>query len=359
VADAHSEQDRSEPATPFKLEEARRRGQVAKSVEINSIVVLSITLAAALAFGTAAFAELMEMATQLLVEAGRARLGSSYLTGLYAWAGGGMFYLVGPLLLAVLVGAALASILQTGPVFSFEPLRPDFKRLNPAEGFKRLLSMRTVFEAGKTVVKLGVLGATTVVVVGAMLPDVLSLLQRTPESYPRFFVERGGFLMFCLLMGFLAIALVDLTFTRWDYLKRMRMSRRELRDEVKRREGDPQVRSKRRELQRALRKKSASTARVPDADVLITNPTHLAIGLEYRRGEMAAPRVICKGSDQVAARMRELAFRHRVPVVEDPPLARALYRSTELDAPIPEDTYPAVARILRGVFDTRAAGARS
>ena len=348
-------QERSEPATPFKLEEARKRGQVTKSVELNSLVVLSIALLATLSAGSWGFQRTLAISASLFNEAGRATLTPRYLFGLFEWVGEGVAALLAPLVLLVMIGGILAGLLQTGPVFSFHPLKPDFKRLNPVEGFKRLFSMRAVFEAVKSIVKLALLGVITWLVLVAFLPDLTGLLQRSPGTYAAFVIEHGALLLFFLVLGFLAVTLADLAFTRWDFLKKMRMSRRELREEHKRREGDPHVLAKRRELQRAMRKKVASVAKVKDADVLITNPTHLAVALQYTRGQMPAPRLIAKGADEVAAKMRELAFRHRVPVVEDPPLARRLFRSVDLDGYIPEDTYPLVAAVLRGVLKARAA----
>ena len=355
MAEESGAQERTEPATPFKLEEARKQGQVAKSLELNSLVVLSLMLLATLAFGGWGFKQTLWLGQRTMNEIGRSELHPRYLFGLYEWAADALVYILSPLVLLAMVGGIVAGLIQTGPVFSFKPLKPDFKRLNPVEGFKRVFSMRTVFEGFKVSLKLAVLGIVTYLVIRSLVPALTGLLQRPPASYPAFLIEQGALLLFFLLLAFVGIALIDVSFTRYDYLKKMRMSRRELREEHKRREGDPQVRAKRRELQRALRKKNASTSRVKDADVLITNPTHLAVALEYRRGEMVAPRVIAKGADQVALHMRELAFRHRVPVVENPPLARRLFRSVDLDQSIPEDTYPMVAGVLRGVLAARAA----
>lgn len=355
MAEPSDGQERTEPATPFKLEEARKQGQVAKSMEFNSLVALSLVLLASLSFGIWGLRETMGLSARLFNEAGRAHVHPRYLFGLFEQVAERFFYILSPLVLLVMVGGVVAGLVQTGPVFSFRPLKPDFKRLNPVEGFKRVFSMRSLFEAGKSLIKLAIVGFVTYLAVKAFIPELMGLLQRHPAAYPAFVVQHVGLLLFFLVLGLLAVALFDLGFTRWEYLKKMRMSRRELREEHKRREGDPQVRSKRRELQRALRKKVASTSRVKDADVLITNPTHVAVALQYERGKMPAPRVISKGAGDVALKMRALAFRHRVPVVEDPPLARRLFRSVELDEFIPEELYPVVGGVLRGILQARAA----
>lgn len=350
MADDSSAQERTEPATPFKLEEARKQGQVAKSTDFNSLVVLSLLLVASLSFAVWGLRQTLSLGAGLFNEAGRADLQPRYLFGLYEWVGAGALHLLSPLVLLVMAGGIITGLMQTGPVFSFKPLKPDFKRLHPVEGFKRVFSMRALFEAGKSLLKLAILGLVTYLTVRAFVPELAGLLQRSPSTYPSFVIRHGALLLFFLLLGLLATGLLDLGFTRWEYLRKMRMSRRELREEHKRREGDPQIRAKRRELQRALRKKVNSTARVKDADILITNPTHFAVALEYRRGEMPAPKLISKGAGDVALRMRELAFRYRVPVIEDAPLARRLFRFVELDDFIPEETYPAVAGAMRAVL---------
>ncbi len=180
-------------------------------------------------------------------------------------------------------------------------------------------------------------------------------MDRDPQTFAPFLLDSARGLVFKLLIALLVVALIDLLYTRWDYARQMRMSRREIKEEVKRREGDPHVRAKLRELQKEAAKRAGSLQRVPEADVLITNPTHLAVALRYERHEMAAPVVLAKGAGEHAARMRELAGRHRVAVVEDRPLARALYRGVGVDQAIPEEFYPAVAGILARVFRARQA----
>jgi flagellar biosynthesis protein FlhB len=354
MADAPTDQDRSEAATPFKLEEARRRGQVFKSPELNSLAVLGICLLAMLAFGEWAFLKTMTLGQHILNEAGRGELTIAHVSALLRWIAEQAIFILSPLLVLVMIVGVVTNLLQTGPVFSFYPLKPDFSRLNPVQGLKRLFSVRALYEGVKTLIKLAMLGAIVYWVVRDSLGVLVGLLDRSLRSYPNLLLHRVASELFLLLLGFLAIALLDVSFSRWEFLKKMRMSRRELRDEVKRREGDPQVRAKRRELQRALRKKSGSVSKVKEADLLITNPTHLAVALKYARGEMPAPKVISKGSGEMALKMRGLAHRYGVTVVEDPVLARRLFRQVELDEYIPEDAYPAVAMILRRIAAQRA-----
>ena len=179
--------------------------------------------------------------------------------------------------------AVLSNMVQTGPIFTFFPLKPDPKRLNPVQGFKRVFSRRMLFEALKTFVKLGLITATAYFVIDDMFPHLLAMPQIDPKAYPAVLLDAITSLVFKLVLVLLIVALLDLMYTRWDFGKKMRMSRREVKDEHKRREGDPHVRAKIKELQREAAKRSKSLGRVPDADVLITNPTHFAVAQQNDR----------------------------------------------------------------------------
>jgi len=351
---AEQELDRSETATPFKLDEARKRGVVPKSTEVNAAVALLSGLLAIGAFGPWMAQRLMQLSRRILegmdqeifdIEHLRAWLGSIAAEALFA---------LSPVFALVVIGAVLANLLQTGPVFSAMPLKPDFSKLSPATGLKRLFSARTLFEGLKSVIKL-----TIYVVIGyfflrSTLSTLPALYHRPPHAQASIFGGEVQRLLSYLSLGAIAIAGADLIFSRWEFLRRMRMSRRELKDEVRRREGDPHVRRRRRELQRELRKRSASLGKVKDSDVLITNPTHVAVALKYRRGKAVAPEVTAKGAGDLARQMRAVAFRHRVPIVPNPRLARDLYRDVRIGRPIPEAHYSAVADVLRWVYQIKS-----
>lgn len=353
MALSDSDQDKTEQATPFKLEEARRRGQVFKSPEITSLTVLSMGLLAALAFSGWALERMLLLTQRLLAEAGTLSLEVTQARDLLTATGKGGLLILAPLLVLGAIGGLAANILQTGPVFSFFPLKPDFKRINPAEGFKRVFSMRSVYEGVKAMLKLGILGAVLYLIISSHLPELVALFQARPAQLPQVLVDLSTAALFFLLLAFVGPAALDFAYSRWEYLKKMRMSTRELKDEFKRREGDPLIRRKRREAQQALRKRSASAGRVRSADVLIVNPIHLAVAVQYRRGRMPAPRVVAKGAGELALAMRRLAFHHGISIVENKALARDLYRRVALDAYIPEDRYAVVARILRRVAHRR------
>lgn len=353
AAAEQGDQDRTEEATPFKLEEARKRGQVLKSPEISSLGILAMALFVSTAFGLWTIRRLLELSRDIFHEAGRSSLSIPYVLDLLTWMTNKALFILSPLLALVVIAAIGINFLQTGPVFSFFPLKPDFTRLNPAQGFKRVFSVRALYEGLKSFLKFGLIAAVVYAVVMHFLPEMLSLPQRSLAAYPGVLQHIATFALLVILISFAVLAVADAAYSRWEFNKKMRMSRRELRDEVRRREGDPQIKSRRRELLRSLRKNAKSISRVGDADLLITNPTHFAVALEYDRNTMPAPRIISKGAGDLAARMRQLAFHHGVTIIRDPVLAQKLYREGELDGYIPQDTYQQVAGLIRPILAAR------
>ncbi|MES9851148.1 MAG: flagellar biosynthesis protein FlhB [Candidatus Thiodiazotropha sp. L084R] len=350
MAEQQTEQDRTEPATPTKLRDAKRRGQVNKSLEVNSLFLLSLGVALSYLFGQRMVSMQLEMSQQLLSNAHRIALDPVHAMLLFEQVVDQMVLIFWPAMAALISMAVIMNIAQTGPVFSFFPLKPDMSRINPVSGFKRLFSTKLLFEFIKTLIKLILFSGILYFAIASLLPSLISLLDYDPDGYPVYIATNVNLIVFKLLAVILLVALLDLLYTRWDFAKRMRMSRREIKEEVKRREGDPQIRAKIKELQREAAKRAGSLRRVPEADVLITNPTHLSIALTYHRGSMSAPRVIAKGAGELAWKMREVARLHQVPLVENKHLARRLFRSVDIDHPINEELYPIVAKILVRVF---------
>jgi flagellar biosynthesis protein FlhB len=341
---AEKEQNPTEQATPFKLEEARKQGQVAKSLDFNTLVMIWGLLGLATIWGASAWTELAQISRELF--SGSADLpvtlgGSSWMGGvLRAFIG-----LMAPVLIVGAVLAVLANLVQTGPVFTFKPLKPKGERINPIAGFKRIYSMKLLFDAFKSLLKLGILGGVAAAFFWALWPQLPAAESPDTGVVQSWFGTNAIALLFRLGLALVLIGLLDLLYTRHKFNKDMMMSRRELKEEHKRREGDPLIRAKIRELQRENLKQSASVKRVPEADVLITNPEHLAIALKYQRGSMAAPIVLAKGADSWAAEMRALARRHSIPIYERKPLARQLFRLGSPGNPIPAESYLDVARI--------------
>jgi flagellar biosynthesis protein FlhB len=342
---AEKEQNRTEQATPFKLDEARKQGQVAKSLDFNSLIMIWGLLGLAGIWGASGWEQLATLWRQLFVNS--AGLGIDMNSGA-GWLGElirAFLALLMPVLVVGAVLAALANLIQTGPIFSFKPLKPKGERINPVAGFKRVFSKKMLFEAFKSLLKLGILGGVAVAFFFALWPQLPAAESADTALVQQWFGDNAIALLFRLGLALVLIGLLDLLYTRHKYKDDMMMSRRELKEEVKRREGDPLIRAKLRELQRENLKQAASVKRVPEADVLITNPEHLAIALRYERGRMSAPVMLAKGADSWAAEMRELARRHRVPIYQRKSLARQLFRHGQLGAAIPPEAYVDVARI--------------
>jgi flagellar biosynthesis protein FlhB len=352
---AEQQEQGTEDATPFKLREAQKRGSVAKSMDLNSLAAIAV-LAAVVAFWGKSIARDQVVLSRHIIEfAGRLDFS---LPNVVAWLGtiGWMaLATVIPLFVLLIVLGIMTSLLQTGPIFSAFPLKPDFNRLNPVEGLKRLFSKKMIFEAVKGVLKMGLLGTALYLVLASSLQTYTLISQVEARGLLPVLIGQAMRVIAVLLPLLALIAFADFVYTRWDFKGRMRMSRRELREELKQREGDPRIKARVKELRQEMLKRGKALKRVRDADVLITNPTHLAVALVYRKGEMSAPQVVAKGAGELAATMRLLARRGGVPVVENPPLARRLFRSSDIDRPIPETLYQDVARVLAWLYATRPA----
>lgn len=344
---SEQETDKSEQATPHKLEEARKRGQVSKSTDVTAVVMLTgfvVVFAATLEqIGGA----LVRTTQRMIVSSGQLRFDEGTLL---PWLGSALepvLLALSPLLIALMVCAVFANLLQTGPVFSTHPIKPDFSRLSPATGLKRIFNLRTPFELFKMLVKLGLVSG--VIYWGyTRLTTGLSAWAGVPaQAVPGMMRHLFTVTVFVLLGVFTVVALMDLLFSKREFMQKMRMSKRELKDEYKRREGDPGIRAKRRRLHAQLRERASAVRKVKDADVVVVNPVRFAVALRYRPGQMAAPVILAMGAGVLAAHIRDRARRHAVPVVPNPPLARLLYKSCRLGEAIPLACYREVAAIYR------------
>jgi flagellar biosynthetic protein FlhB len=350
--------DRNEEATPHKQDEARKRGQTARSTDATSLMALSVAMVGCYA--------LLEPGVRNVARLLASSLGAAHAVHhdpggslQLIWMGLQQAAMVlAPLLLAIVVGGVLISLLQSGGlVFSSHPLKPDFNRLNPAQGFKKLFSVRLLYEAVKSSLKLGALIGVAVLAVPALLPQAMQLLSLSEKALLPRWIEASGGLMAKLCGVLLLFTLVDLIFTRWDFMRGLRMSKREIEDEHKHREGDPRIKRRQREIRLQFLKASKGVSKVPQAQVVITNPTHVAVALRYEHGVTPAPLVVARGMGFMALRIRKEATRAGVPIVHSPRLARALYKEVPQDGYVPETWYPPVARILLWLRSLREAHA--
>lgn len=341
---------KTEPATPKRREEARKRGEVAQSREVQSVAVLGAAMLGIGSFlGVGLIVRLAQQAQVAWsgIQNPPGSLGEFHAAILQAAAAAGTG-LVPLLLLFAFIGAG-AQVLQTGPLLATEALQFRGSRLSPAKGLRRLFSIDRVYDLAKSLLKVAVVAGVGYVVIATELPAVVGLAGAGIGDSLTATGTLGRRLAFGILAALAAMAVVDLFYQRYRYEKKLRMTKREVRDELKQREGDPLVRGRFRAKHREL-SRSRMIAAVAEADVVVTNPTHYAAALRYDRLEMGAPRVVAKGRNQVALRIRQAAEKHRVPIIEDAPLARLLHRTTEVGREIPENLFQAVAEVLAFVY---------
>ncbi len=339
-------EDRTEAATPRRLEQAREEGRVPLSREVATFAVLG---AAALVLMMQAPAAARTLAGQMAVLLEQAHAIDPLVALRAALLAAGIA--AAPFALAGLLAGVGSVLLQTGFLFNPAALMPDPSRLSPLAGLHRLFSPATLTDTGKAVLKAGAAAVVLVRVLDGALPDLRAAVFWTAPEL----LDRTARLLMHMLLAVLAVqgavALLDVVRTRLKHGRDLRMSREDIRQEMRDSEGDPQVKGRLRQL-RMQRARQRMMAAVPKATVVVTNPTHYAVALTYDRAGGNAPRVVAKGVDTVAARIRAVAEENKVPLVANPPLARALYR-VELDAEIPAEHFQAVAEIIAYVWRLR------
>jgi flagellar biosynthetic protein FlhB len=343
MADAPDKDDKTEEPTARRLERAREEGDFPISAELPTFAVL---VAAAGVLGLAAPGLGVALVRRLgtMIEQSHALDTGSAVHAAALLAAG----IAAPFVLATIVAAALASVLQTGFQMNRKAITPDFKRLNPKTGLGRVFGIDALGKAAKSVAKVLVVGAAGWMVLAGALPA----LEHAADWPAAALASEAAALVLRVLLAMLIaqalISVLDVVFTRIRYQRRQRMSRTELRDEAKEMDGDPHVKARMRSI-RMQRARRRMLAEVPKATVVITNPTHYAVALAYARDSDAAPRIVAKGVDSMAARIREIAAENGVPLVANPPLARALYPH-EIDRAIPAEFFQPVAEIIAYVW---------
>ena len=347
-----SDQERTEAPSPQRLEKAREEGQVPQSRELATFVVL-MTSGAALWMMASGLGQSMSkiMRGGLQFDPAVARDSAYVMTQLSDQFMAAALALA-PFLALVVIAVLASPLLLRGWLFSTKAFMPDFKRLNPLSGLKRMFSTQGLVELVKSLAKVGLLGVVAAWLIWSNLDAIFSLSLEEPSGAIQHMGNLIGKVFLLASGAMIFIVVLDLPYQLWSYFNKLKMSKEELRQEAKESEGDPHIKARIRAQQReAARRRMMSE--VPTADVVVTNPTHYAVALKYTEGKMGAPRVVAKGADAVAARIRELAAENKVPLLEAPPLARALFRHTELGDEIPATLYAAVAEVLAYVFQLR------
>lgn len=352
MAEEQNDQEKTESASPQKLEKAREEGQVIQSRELSTFVVLMASGSALWIMANGLGQTLTHiMRDGLHFEPGLARDTSQVMAQLSSLFLEAAFALA-PFFLLVVFATVITPLLLHGWLFSTKALAPKFNRLNPLTGIKRIISVEGLVELVKSLAKVGLLGGGAVWLIWINVESVFSLSMESPVQAIQHMGDLIGKIFLLVSAAMVFVVMIDLPFQIWTHFKKLRMSMEELRREDKESEGDPHLKARIRAQQREMARRRMMSE-IPTADVVVTNPTHYAVALKYTEGKMGAPRVVAKGADVVAARIRELAAEHRIPMLEAPPLARALFRHTEIGNEIPATLYAAVAEVLAYVFQLR------
>lgn len=344
-----SQQEKTEPPSPKRLEDARKKGQIARSRELPMMFVM-ISGAITLLLLRQPLGQQLEaiMAAGLTVDPNAAQIPAATLaTAIQS----GVVMLI-PLWLVVVVAAVLGNLLPSGFIFSAEAVRPQLSKLSPVAGLKRLFGPNGLAELVKAMVKFALVAVVAVVLLALLADDLLGLARRPVANALGETAAILGFAFLVLSAALIVIAAADVPFQVWQHRRKLRMTKQELKDEHKETEGRPEVKSRIRGLQQELANRRMMEA-VPDADFVAMNPTHFAVALKYDSSTMKAPRVVAKGQDLLALRIKQIAQENGVPLFQHPLLARALYRTTALGDEIPPRLYLAVAQVLSYVMGLR------
>lgn len=347
-----SDLEKTELPSQRRLDKAREEGQVARSRELSTFAVLMAGGGGLWMMGSSLSVQLTKLLHDgLSINADLASHPDLLVPRLYTLSLETLVAFL-PLLLLLLVTAGFSPLLLNGWLFSMKPLVPNFAKLNPIAGLGRMFALHGLIELGKAVGKAVIVGGLGAWVVWHNTDEVLMLVSQPAVIA----IPHLGSLMWtafaAIMAGMLLIVAVDVPFQLWEHSKKLKMTKEEVRQEAKESEGDPQVKGRIRSMQREMARRRMM-AEIPTADVVVTNPTHYAVALRYSEQGMSAPIVVAKGSHLLAARIREIAIANNVPILEAPPLARALHKYTELGQAIPEALYTAVAEVLAYVYQLR------
>ncbi|WP_409307256.1 flagellar biosynthesis protein FlhB [Pectobacterium sp. B1J-3] len=347
-----SDLEKTESPTPHKEEKAREEGQIPRSRELTSILMMMAGLAILWMGGESMAHKLAGMVSQGL-SFDHETIGddSAMLRHIGVLLRQAVSALI-PIMLGCVLVALSAPMLLGGVLFSTKSIKVDFKKLNPLSGLKRLFSSQSLAELFKAILKSMMVGIITAWFLMHNWPKMLHLISEPPIAALGNALNLAVICGFLVIVGLVPMVAFDVFWQIWSHIKKLRMTKQEIRDEHKENEGDPHVKGRIRQQQRAMAQRRMM-ADVPKADVIVTNPTHYSVALQYDEKKMNAPKVLAKGAGEIALRIRELGAEHRIPVLEAPPLARALYRHSEVGHHIPADLYAAVAEVLAWVYQLK------
>jgi flagellar biosynthetic protein FlhB len=342
-------EDRTEAPTDKRRSEARNKGNVAKSTEITSALVLLTGLLLLKLFGPWMYQKIVAFSYDSLSMLSHPRADYGFSAGLLVKGIVATSLICGPVCIGIMFIGVLANLLQVGVLFTLQPLEPKFEKINPISGAKRMVSLRSVVELLKNVLKLGIIGFIAFVSVKAEFLKFLGLGDTSSGAILLFLLSISYKIIFRIALVLLLLAILDYLYQRFEHERSLKMTKQEIKEEHKQAEGDPQIKARVRSLQREMARRRMMQE-VPKATVVVTNPTHIAIALKYEPSEMQTPKVIAKGKRLIAEQIKKLALEAGVPIVEDKPLARAMYDKVNVGDDIPLEFFTAVAEVLAYVF---------
>ncbi|MDD5167385.1 MAG: flagellar biosynthesis protein FlhB [Syntrophales bacterium] len=346
---AESDQEKTEQATSKRLDEAREKGQVAKSRELPSVAILLACLIY-FWFGSAGMVkDMLKMMKKTFISAGTTAIDINTIQSSMVGMAYELFIILMPIMLTVVIASLLTNLAQTGFLFSAEALAPKLSKIDPLKGFKRIFSLQSFVELVKNLLKMTIIGVVAWLTIGNEVLNIPTLMNQDVYAIMIYVGKVSFKIIISTCWVLVVLAVLDFIYQKWEHAKSLKMTKHEVKEENKQLEGDPFVKGRIRRIQREMARKRMMAA-VPKADVVITNPTHYAVAIKYAQDEMNAPVVVAKGADLIAAKIKEIAKKSHVPIVENKAVARLLFTLTEVDEVIPEKLYRAVAEILAYVY---------
>ncbi|MBI4791358.1 MAG: flagellar biosynthesis protein FlhB [Deltaproteobacteria bacterium] len=352
MAEEPGGQEKTEEPTGRRLQDARKKGDVAKSMEVPSAAVLLVGLLTLYMLSGFLLRNCLDLLRHYLTNLHTIQIIPGNMMMLTFESMRHVAILTGPMLLVLFITALAANYAQVGFLYTTEKMTPQLDKIDPIQGFRRIFSLQTLANTIKSIAKLAIVSYVSYKEVMKNLDGIMPLMDQEPYPILIFFAKVSFWIFLKAALIIALLAALDYAFQRWQFMSKMKMTKQEVKEEAKMTEGDPHVKGRIRSIQMQMARKRMM-AEVPKADVIITNPTHLAVALAYDPTAMSAPTVLAKGAGVIAQRIKEIGREHNIPVIEDKPLAQSLYKLVEINELIPENLFQAVAEILAYVYQSK------
>ena len=352
MAEDNKDQEKTEQATSKRRQDAREKGQVAKSRELASVAVLGACLLYFYFDASVMANRLMAIMRMSFRKSGQITITIDTIQSLLLDLVFQIFILLGPFLLIVLLAGFVANILQVGFFFSSEAITPKYSKIDPIQGFQRLFSLRSLVEFLKVILKMAIVGTIAYLTIKGEFDMIPPLMELNVNDILGFIGKVSFKILYTTCWVLVILAILDYAYQRWEHERSLKMSKQEIKEENRQTDGDPLIKGRIKRLQREIARKRMMAA-VPKADVVITNPTHLAVAIRYQPETMNAPCVIAKGAGFIAERIKEIARNSGVPVIENKAVAQVLYKIVAVEQTIPISLYKAIAEILAYVYSLK------